>query len=279
MGTELLPHLDCVQIKEFNRTSAVATEHEVASIVEFYFPNRGAGHVGESVGDAAGHEIPNFDVPVASTGHKVGTSWVEVDSSKPVLVALSSHDVLAGVHVPNLPETVITGRCKDLLAHMQSHTANSAVMSFNFGGGLKPVVDGFVFTAHERVRPRVLGVRSHLGAFTNSALTEPILAEFGALLGTIVSRVNLLLNFLFISFNLFCKLVGLALKLIFLKLNQSLLLNSGEMLFLHLINALTKLLILTLDGFNVAGNNNFLPVDTVLVMLVEIALLPQLFPG
>jgi hypothetical protein len=51
------------------------------------------------------------------------------------------------------------------------------------------------------------------------------------------------------------------------------------MLFLHLINLLRKFLVLTLDVLDVSSDDNFLSVDAILVLLVEISFFAELFPG
>jgi hypothetical protein len=51
------------------------------------------------------------------------------------------------------------------------------------------------------------------------------------------------------------------------------------MFFLHLIDFLSELIVLVLDSFYAASDYNFLTIDTVLVVLMEISFLSQLFPG
>lgn len=62
----------------------------------------------------------------------MGASRVEVDRANPVLVALSCHDVLTRVEVPDLPRAVVRGRRHNLLPHVECHAANGLGVGVDF---------------------------------------------------------------------------------------------------------------------------------------------------
>jgi hypothetical protein len=137
-----------------------------------------------------------------------------------------------------------------------------------------------VLAAQEGVRPSILREGSHFGAFSNSgAVKAVILAVLLADFGSLVGIVDLPELFLLAVLNLGLDDLSLAAEFIFFKFNQGLLLDYGEMLFLHLIDLLSKLLVLELDVLDVTSDDNFLAVDAILVLLVEISFLAKLFPG
>jgi len=51
------------------------------------------------------------------------------------------------------------------------------------------------------------------------------------------------------------------------------------MLSFHFIDSFLKLFMLVLDYFDILGDYHLLTVHSVLVLLVEVALLPELLPG
>ena len=69
------------------------------------------------------------------------------------------------------------------------------------------------------------------------------------------------------------------LELVLLQLEQSLLLDSVEMLLLDLLDLLLVVLVQVLHPLDVLGDVDLLAVNSVLVGLVEVSLLPQLLPG
>ena len=65
-----------------------------------------------------------------------------------------------------------------------------------------------------------------------------------------------------------------SLKLIPFKFQESLFFDSRQVLLLHLLNALHHLVLLLLDGLDLACDTQLFAVDTILVMLVEVAFFP-----
>ena len=93
------------------------------------------------------------------------------------------------------------------------------------------------------------------------------------------ASIDLLLDFLlvrlYLSLNLGNSLGGFVL----FKFEQRLLLDSIEMLPLNLFNLLFIVFMKVLHLLNVLRNVYFLPIDSILMSLVEISLFSQLLPG
>jgi len=145
-------------------------------------------------------EIPQLNAIVTAGCDQVGAHWMEVNSTEPVLVALTRHNVLLRLHVPDLPRAVIGNCCQDLLAHVQSKATDGARMSIDLRVGRKASSNRLVRAREEWIGASILRVRR---VFSNSSsesrLSERILL---AVLGThalpFVALLDLLLNVSFI---------------------------------------------------------------------------------
>jgi len=141
-------------------------------------------------------------------------------------------------------------------------------------------VNRLIVARKERVRTRILWIRGHFCALANSTTIKAImLGIFSIGESSLVSCVDLALNFLLLSLDISLKIKGFARELILFKFNQSFFFDCGEKLFIHLIDALGKILMLVLNSLDVVRNDDFLTINTILVLLVEITLLPKLLPS
>ena len=143
--------------------------------MEFDLPDRSSVHVGERVGDGGAHEVPQLDASITARCDQVRASGVEVDGRDPVAVTLTSHDVLARLHVPNLPCAVIRGCGNDLLSLMESHTTDTSCMSSNLVGCGQSGWDRLIGLGEEWIWSGILGHARILGgSFAQCALAKEL---------------------------------------------------------------------------------------------------------
>ena len=114
----LLPQFYGMKVKKFDCACAISTENEVSGIMEFRLEDGSSSNVRKRVSDTTLHKVPKFYAAVTSRRNQMRACWMEVNTTDPVLMTLSSHDVLTGLHVPYLPKAVITCGSDDLFAHM-----------------------------------------------------------------------------------------------------------------------------------------------------------------
>ena len=93
--------------------------------MELELPYWAGMNILESVGNRRINEVPYFYAFVAATSDEVTAGRVEIDRTYPVLVALSGHDVLLVLEVPDLPSTIITSRGHYLFLSVECHTTDS----------------------------------------------------------------------------------------------------------------------------------------------------------
>ena len=84
---------------------------------------------------------------------------MEVDGRDPIFVTLSSHDVFAAIHVPDLPGAVVRGGRHNLLPHVEGHSADSLGVGIDTAGSTHPGGHSFVGFAQEGVGTSVLRIR------------------------------------------------------------------------------------------------------------------------
>jgi hypothetical protein len=77
----------------------------------------------------------------------------------------------------------------------------------------------------------------------------------------------------------FLDLTNPLLKLIFFKFEEGFLFDGIEMFFLDLFNFLLVVFMKILHSLNVLRNGNLLPIDSILVLSMEVSLLTKLFPS
>ena len=143
--------------------------------MELHLPDGTGVHVGEGMGDLRAHEVPQFDAPVTATGDKVGAGGMEVNGGDPVTMTFSSHDVVTGVHVPDLPGAVVGGGSDDLLTHVEGHASNGALMSSDLGSTVESVGHWLVGLGQVWVWTGIFGHSCVLGdTLADSALTEKL---------------------------------------------------------------------------------------------------------
>ena len=63
----------------------------------------------------------------------MATSWMEINSTNPIFVTFSSHNVLLVIKVPNLPCAIITSCSYNLFLSMECHTTDSPWFSTSVG--------------------------------------------------------------------------------------------------------------------------------------------------
>jgi len=117
----------------------------------------------EGMSDRGVNEIPQLNAIVTASCDQVGAYWVEINSTEPVFVAFTSHDVLLRLHVPDLPRAVIGNCCQDLLAHVQSKATDGARMSIYLGVGRKTSSNRLIRAREEWIGASILGVRRVFG--------------------------------------------------------------------------------------------------------------------
>lgn len=234
-------------------------------------------HVTKSVSYRGVDEVPYLNALVAATSDKMTTCWMEINSTDPVLVTLTSHNVFFIFEVPDLPGAIIT-RCRyNLLLGMESHTTNTPwfvlrvrVDLLVHGHSLHNVVEGL---GEVRIRAGIIWPRGVL-ALNHCVFFNP--ATHSLLLHT---GVNLTLHFLLMLVNRTLQVINPLLQLILLQLQQRLFLNSIKVLFLYFFNFLFVVFVEVAHFLNILGYGHLLRINSVLVRLVEITLFSQFFPG
>ena len=106
-----------------------------------------------------------------------------------------------------------------------------------------------------------------------------MLRVLGISQSALVRLVDLALDFLFLTLDFTLQIESLTSKFVFLQFDEGLLLDCGQQFLLHFVNALSEFLVLILDCLDVVRNYNFLAIDAVLVLLVEVTFLAKLLPG
>jgi hypothetical protein len=123
------------------------------------------------------------------------SNWVEINTSKPVFVTLSSHNVLTSVHVPDLPRAIVRHGSNNLLTHVEGEARNRSLMSFNTLAGRHALSDGFISSRKVRVRSGVFGIRSVLvDSHAESASSKAFIFTLSRLSLSSVAFLNLFLN-------------------------------------------------------------------------------------
>ena len=77
------------------------------------------------------NKIPKLDAVVGTSSNKMRSDGVEIDSTKPVLVAFSGHNIFASVHVPDFPRAVVRHSSDNLFTHVKGETRNGSGVSLN----------------------------------------------------------------------------------------------------------------------------------------------------
>ena len=90
-------------------------------------------------------------------------------------MALTSHDVLASVHVPDLPRAVV-GRCgHNLLPLVERHASNTSGVSLDLSGSCQSGRNRLISLSQEWIRAGVLRHASILcDSFAKGALAEKL---------------------------------------------------------------------------------------------------------
>eukprot|EP00350_Pseudokeronopsis_sp_OXSARD2_P005130 CAMPEP_0170543004 /NCGR_PEP_ID=MMETSP0211-20121228/2262_1 /TAXON_ID=311385 /ORGANISM="Pseudokeronopsis sp., Strain OXSARD2" /LENGTH=199 /DNA_ID=CAMNT_0010846259 /DNA_START=95 /DNA_END=694 /DNA_ORIENTATION=+ len=71
MTSVLLPHLQCIQIVQFDGSVSPSREDEVTSVMELNFPDGLGVDVLEGMGDGRVHKVPNLNALISSRGNQV----------------------------------------------------------------------------------------------------------------------------------------------------------------------------------------------------------------
>ena len=140
----------------------------------------------------------------------MGTRWVEVYSRDPVFVALTCHNILIVVEIPDLPSAVITSSSDDLLLSVESHASDSLRMGVDFLTTGASLIPGIILLREHRVRSGVLRPWSILSLKLHASVS---LTSRSLLPHTVL---NLLLDHLFMSFDSSLNLCNLFVSLVFL---------------------------------------------------------------
>ncbi len=152
---------------------------------------------------------------------------MEIDCRDPVTVTFTRHDVFVRLHIPDLPSAVVRGRGNDLLSLVQAHSTNSSGMSLDRGGCREPVGKWLISLGQEGVGASIFWHSCVLcRTLAECALSEElglvslhhILVALALVLG-----FNLFLYLIFVGLNLGLDGMSFLLKLVFLKLEESLL--------------------------------------------------------
>jgi len=181
---------------------------------------------------------------------------MEINSTYPIFVTFSCHNVLFVLKVPNLPSTIITCSCYYLLLGVKSHTTDTSWftlrMCFNLLIQRHSLHQIIKCLREERIWSSILRPRCIL-AFEHGILFH--LATHSLLLHT---GINLSLNLLFMFGNCSLKISDFFLQLIFLKFEERLFFDSIQMLFLNLLNFLFVIFVQVLHFLDVLCNCDFL---------------------
>ena len=98
---------------------------------------------------------------------------MEVNGRDPVSVTFTSHDVLGGVHVPDLPGAVIGGCGNDLLPHVEGHATDALIMGLDLFLIGESSWEDLVILGKVRIGPSILWVGGIFSnAFTDGALSK-----------------------------------------------------------------------------------------------------------
>jgi hypothetical protein len=94
--------------------------------MELKLPDWPRMHILKGVSNGRINEVPNLNALITTTCDKMTSSWMEINSTDPVFVAFTRHNVLFILNVVDLPGAIVTASCYDLLLGVQSHTTDSS---------------------------------------------------------------------------------------------------------------------------------------------------------
>lgn len=88
---------------------------------------------------------------------------MEIDSTEPVFMSFTSHDIFTGVHVPDFPRAVIGYSSDNLFAHVESKARDRSSVGLYSLAGRHASSNSLVSSRKVGVRASILGVRGVLG--------------------------------------------------------------------------------------------------------------------
>ena len=235
----------------------------------------------EGVSNRAVNEVPQLNAVVATSGNQMRANWMEINSTKPVFMALSGHNVFLCLHVPDLPGAVVGDGRQNLFAHVKGKGTDWAAMSVDFGVRREACSDRLVRAREEGVGPRIFRVGSVLGnTSSQSRLTKGVLL---AVLCThplaFMTLFNLLLDISLVLLDRCLDGMCTLLELILLKFKKSLFLLFDKELLLHFIDPLLERPVVFLDLLDGRADGYLLVIDSGLVTFMEVSLLAEFVPG